>query len=213
MYQRPHIVPGGPGSSMFASFSAAMFVVGGSGITFALSTVQELVQRDLEGSSRVKVIELIWCIQDHGVSLASSTVTLLFIVVLVFLDTSASLTPVLPLFTSLIQKSTVTPLRISVSYTRATVDPVEKQDYIAGLTLSPSRPRFGKVLDAVISRAVSLGSGVKDAEAITGVIVGVCGPLSLSDEVSKAVAGVDVRRRKAVGGIELHEEYVFYTSL
>jgi ferric-chelate reductase len=51
---------------MFASFSAAVFVVGGSGITFALSTVQELVQRDLEGSSRVKVIELIWCIQDHG---------------------------------------------------------------------------------------------------------------------------------------------------
>jgi hypothetical protein len=117
---------------------------------------------------------------------------------------------VLPLFTSLIQKSTITPLRISVSYTRATVDPVEKKEYIAGLTLTPSRPRFGKVLEAVISRAVSLGSGVKDAEAITGVIVGVCGPLSLSDEVARAIAGVDVRRREAVGGIELHEEYVSF---
>jgi len=57
---------------MFASYSAAVFVVGGSGITFALSTVQELVQRDLEGSSRVKVIELIWCIQDHGMSFPSN---------------------------------------------------------------------------------------------------------------------------------------------
>jgi hypothetical protein len=186
---------------VFASFSAAVFVVGGSGITFALSVVQELVQRDLEGSSRVKVIELIWCIQDHGMSFASNmpiiSLTILGVI-------SASLTPILPLFTSLIQKSTITPLRISVSYTRATVDPVEKKEYVAGLTLTPSRPRFGKVLDAVISRAVSLGSGV---------IVGVCGPLSLSDEVARAIAGVDVRRREAVGGIELHEEYVSLTFL
>ena len=86
------------------------------------------------------------------------------------------------------------------------MDPVEKKSFIPGLTLSPSRPRFGKVLDAVISRAVSLGSGAKDAEAITGVIVGVCGPLALGDEVAKAIGGVDVRRREAVGGIELHEE-------
>lgn len=35
---------GGPGHSVFASYSAAMFVVGGSGITFALSAVQDLVQ-------------------------------------------------------------------------------------------------------------------------------------------------------------------------
>ena len=59
---------GGPGHSVFASYSAAVFVVGGSGISFGLSTVQELVQRDLEGASRVKVIELIWCVQDHGKS-------------------------------------------------------------------------------------------------------------------------------------------------
>lgn len=35
---------GGTGHSVFASFSAAMFIVGGSGITFALSAIQDLVQ-------------------------------------------------------------------------------------------------------------------------------------------------------------------------
>lgn len=35
---------GGTGHSVFASFSAAMFIVGGSGITFALSAVQDLIQ-------------------------------------------------------------------------------------------------------------------------------------------------------------------------
>ena len=43
-----------------------MFVCGGSGISFGLSAVQDLVQKDTEGASRVKVIELIWSVQDPG---------------------------------------------------------------------------------------------------------------------------------------------------
>lgn len=52
---------------MFASFSAAVFICGGSGITFALSTIQELIQKDQMGQSRVKTMELIWIIQDPGI--------------------------------------------------------------------------------------------------------------------------------------------------
>ena len=121
-----------------------------------------------------------------------------------------SLLPLLPVFSALITESTRTPLHISIFYTRATQNPLplpsQKTPFPVGLTLSPSRPRFPKILDAVISRAVSLGSGRKDAEAITGVVVGVCGPVGLGDEVARAVGGVDARRRKAVGGIEIHEE-------
>lgn len=58
--------PGGPGHTIFASYSAAVFVVGGSGITFALPAVQDLIQKDLDGQSRVKVIELVWVVQDSG---------------------------------------------------------------------------------------------------------------------------------------------------
>jgi ferric-chelate reductase len=57
---------GGPGHSVFESYSAAVFVCGGSGISFGLSAVQDLVQKDIEGASRLKVIELIWSIQDPG---------------------------------------------------------------------------------------------------------------------------------------------------
>lgn len=49
---------------MFASFSCALLVAGGSGITFALGIVQDLIQKDLEGKSRIKVIELVWAVQD-----------------------------------------------------------------------------------------------------------------------------------------------------
>lgn len=70
---------GGIGNTIVDGFSGALFVVGGSGITFALSAIQDLVQKDIQGMSRVKVIELVWCVQDVGayimitISLASLT--------------------------------------------------------------------------------------------------------------------------------------------
>jgi hypothetical protein len=77
---------GGPGYTVFASYSAAVFVVGGSGITFALAALQELVQADLAGKSRVKIIELIWSVQDPCKSIypftISSSVDILYYTIL-----------------------------------------------------------------------------------------------------------------------------------
>lgn len=174
---------GGPGHCVFASYSAAIFVVGGSGITFALSAVQDILQRDSEGASRVKIIEVIWSIQD-----------------------SASLTPLVPQLTALIQQSIYTPLKISVHYTRTSEKPAGKDFLPPGLTLTAGRPKIAKVLDAVISRAVSYGSNVKASLDITGVVVGVCGPTGMGDDVAHAISQVDGGRRWAVGGIEMHEE-------
>jgi len=39
-----------------------------------------------------------------------------------------------------------------------------------------------------------------------GVFVGVCGPTALANSVSATVKGFDIGLRKAVGGVELHEE-------
>ena len=75
-----------------------------------------------------------------------------------------------------------------------------------GITLSTARPNFPKVLDGAIQHAVSLRSGVKDEERITGMVVGVCGPVSMADDVSKAVSAVVPARRDQVGGIEICEE-------
>ena len=55
---------GGVGNTMMDSYSGAVFVVGGSGITFALSSITDLVQKDLRRSTRLKVIHLVWCVQD-----------------------------------------------------------------------------------------------------------------------------------------------------
>jgi len=55
---------GGVGNTTMDSYSGAVFLVGGSGITFALSAITDLVQKDLQGSSRLKIIHLIWCVQD-----------------------------------------------------------------------------------------------------------------------------------------------------
>lgn len=59
-------IQGARGHAIFASFSGVVIVVGGSGITFALSVVQDLIQKDLAGKSRVKVIDVIWSVQDAG---------------------------------------------------------------------------------------------------------------------------------------------------
>jgi len=176
---------GGPGYYIFESYSAVVLVCGGSGISFGLSVLQHLVQKDIEGASRVKVIELIWSIQDP-----------------------ASMVPLVPIFSSIIQQSAHASINISVFYTRATPAMVKiSKDYmLPGLSLTPGRPRIGKALDSVISRAVSLESDPKDAGALSGVIVGACGPVGLGDEVSREIGHIGSERMKAVGGVELHEE-------
>ena len=79
-----------------------------------------------------------------------------------------------------------------------------------GLTLSPARPKLGKVLSGVVDRSAALFSGRHERRrgggGLTGVIVGVCGPAGLGDDVRRAVAEFDPKRRKTIGGIELHEE-------
>ncbi|KAF9450866.1 hypothetical protein P691DRAFT_429417 [Macrolepiota fuliginosa MF-IS2] len=231
---------GGSGHVNFASFSAAVIVVGGSGITFGLSVVKDLVEKDLKGMSRVKAIELVWSVPDP-----------------------ASLIPLLPTLATLINQSVFTPLRISVHYTRATPNPPSIPS-IPGLSLSPGRPRLAKIVDYAVSKALSIGTqfdfrgnqpeqdekggrGVgrshsrrdkdsrhghghyategteaqlkidvdvgmvetrdkEDIQDITGVIVGVCGPVELSKDVVNAVETIDGERRNRVGGIEIHEE-------
>jgi len=180
---------GGPGHTLFSSFSSAVFVVGGSGISFALASIQDLIKKDLNGESRVKSIDLIWSVPDPQ-----------------------ALIPLLPTLQAMIQQSVFTPIRVAVYYTRA---PIGKfpfkpdEDFPSGLTLAPGRPRINKVVEGAIAKAVQLGAGCKDDEPITGLIVGVCGPVALADDVAVAVNSIEPLRRDQVGGIEIHEECVF----
>ncbi|KAJ6504187.1 hypothetical protein C8R47DRAFT_968696 [Mycena vitilis] len=170
---------GGPGFSMFNSYSAALFVAGGSGITFALSAIQELIQQDLKGESRVRVIELIWIAQD-----------------------AASLQPMIPQFSAMIQQCSYAQLTISVHYTKAVVGETRYRGLHPGLSLTPGRPRMINAIESIASRTLSTGGSAEQS----GLIVGVCGPVGLADDVSKSVGLVDPGKRDEIGGIEIHEE-------
>jgi predicted ferric reductase len=262
---------GGPGLTMFASFSAAVFVAGGSGITYALSVIQDLVQKDLRGESRVKVIELVWVVPDP-----------------------ACLSPLLPTFSSLIHQSVNTSITISVFYTRAPTgkqpafftrqagDPFTggadeiprpvpsrrsswpckpprsaspapdegSQRHPSGssaldsetklqaqaptndrfVTLAPGRPCVLKSLTNTLDRVITLNHALRQSSSsshyknqedqlnktarneslkhpiLAGVVVGVCGPVDLADDVVRAVGSLDPVKRDQVGGVEICEE-------
>ncbi|KAF8960642.1 hypothetical protein BDZ97DRAFT_1922018 [Flammula alnicola] len=72
-----------------------------------------------------------------------------------------------------------------------------------GLSLAPGRPRLVKFFEQAIQQAVS----VRDEEmSLSGLTVGVCGPVGLADDVAKAVGSIDPGRRDQIGGVEVCEE-------
>lgn len=160
---------GGVGHTVMSSYSGAIFVVGGSGVSFALAAVPDLIR----AATDTKIIDIVWSVQDPS-----------------------SLSPLLPLFTTLVQKSRV---NVHVFYTRAISTTFDKMFLPPGITVLPGRPQLKKLLDAAITNTVSAGGS-------SGVFVGVCGPVSLANTMAGVVKDTDVRLCAAVGGVELHEE-------
>lgn len=82
-----------------------------------------------------------------------------------------------------------------------------------GITIHSGRPHLPKILDEFLDCTLSCTSKGKDPEKASisrgeasGVVVGVCGPLCLAEDVRKATGGVDEGKRSNVGGIEMVEE-------
>lgn len=78
------------------------------------------------------------------------------------------------------------------------------------LSIQPGRPRLADVLASTISATVSLSGPTeqrKKDERNTGMVVGVCGPVELGDEVVRVVEWeLDAKRKRQVGGVEVVEE-------
>jgi len=179
---------GGPGSAIPASFTSALVVCGGSGITFGTSTVEELVVGAETGSTRTRRVELVWVVQEH-----------------------TAISPLLPAFATLLARAADTKtlsLAITVHYTRASPDePIKGLPF--GVRVVAGRPNLGAALGNVVKRAETMiesdiesGSGRKP----TGVFVGVCGPAGLAENVWEAADAVDSVVRRKLGGVEVHEE-------
>ncbi|KAG8939544.1 hypothetical protein FRC00_013816, partial [Tulasnella sp. 408] len=182
---------GGPCSHMMrSSFTSSLVVVGGSGITYGLSVVEELI-RDVEKlQSRTRLIGLIWIVTDP-----------------------ACLIPLLPTLTSLFNRVSYIPsvrFTLTVHYTRA-VSPSfsAKLKTLPGgglprnISLEAGRPDFKHVVeDFVRWKTNRLARG---SDGLSGVLVGVCGPGALAQSVREGVDALDDGVRRNVGGVEIEE--------
>ncbi|GJF00458.1 hypothetical protein PsYK624_167460, partial [Phanerochaete sordida] len=168
--------------------------------------LQDLLQKDRDGRSRLKCVELVWSVQDPSAIL-----------------------PLLHHFSYLLAQSNsklyYTSLQISVSYTRCFANPPPHvlkvlQHLPAGLRVTPGRPKLQSTLNSVVDRACALfhrgiedggrhrggADGKSTGGRPAGVFVTVCGPQGLAEDVRKAVRSVEPDRRKRCGGVELFDE-------
>ncbi|EJF61615.1 iron reductase [Dichomitus squalens LYAD-421 SS1] len=176
---------GGPGYTLPHSLSGAMYVVGGSGISYGLAGVQEVLQYARAGSNTVRIIELVWSVHHPD-----------------------CLTPLLPTFSSMLAQALALDIKLTISvfYTRAVTSDHEFKEYALspGLALEPGRPPVNHLVHDVVGRTLH---AISDRGERRGVFVGACGPGSLGDAVRNAVSDLDVKgQSNLVGGVELHEE-------
>jgi hypothetical protein len=57
---------GGPGYTLYTAYSGAVLVAGGSGISYVMSVLDDMLQKHASGMSHVRVIEVIWSVMDPG---------------------------------------------------------------------------------------------------------------------------------------------------
>jgi len=118
----------------------------------------------------------------------------------------------IPTFGALLQQVASVNLLISVHYTRASTFNVKKaySHLPLQLTISPGRPRIASVIDSAIDQACKLftpsGREHHASDRLSGLLVGVCGPLGLGEDARKAVNSIEPHRFRKVGGIEVVEE-------
>ena len=196
-------------------------IIGGSGITFALSTIQDLVQKGLRGDSRVKVIELLWMVQSPGSYL-------FFCLKSCCLRIPDTIAPLLPLLTSFMNSCSY--LNITIHYTRPYTPQIEQKGGGSGSTSGPDESQVDlsehriveypgrpgqrhlvKTMEQAISRATNdVGHAARSSaqDISTGMLVGVCGPQGISKDVVSAVSSVNSKMKAQIGGVEVHLEYV-----
>ncbi|KAG8987245.1 hypothetical protein FRB90_003515 [Tulasnella sp. 427] len=179
---------GGPGHDVFSSFSSALIVAGGSGITFGLPSVDEILREAEAGLANTRLVHLVWIVQDPACLM--------------------HMTLVLHTFVNRAARIRDFKLKIDIYYTRAIPSSMSHvlesvSNLPKGTTLSPGRPK----LDAVLDEFVDWTKGLESSpQHLHGAVVGCCGPAGLGDSVKRAVMGVKGSKRLAVGGLEFVEE-------
>jgi hypothetical protein len=182
----------GPGHAQLASFSGALLVAGGSGITYALAHLEDLAARHARGASALRVLEVVWATPD-----------------------AASVEPLLPALRAALRPraSPGAPLavRVTVHYTRASegLPRLASEQLPPGVVLRAGRPDVAHALrDACDAVRAALGP----TSRARGVVLATCGPAALADEAHRAVGRVGWARWREVAGVEVVSECVCWLS-
>ena len=118
----------------------------------------------------------------------------------------------LPILTSLLAQAQAAGLvfQVTVFHTRAAIPARTCGAYNlpAGLTLLTGHPSLSLRLHDLVSRTQqgALDARAEAGDGPRGVLVGVCGPMELGEDVRTAIDEVEPDVQRAVGGIELIEE-------
>lgn len=121
---------------MFAGFSSACIVAGGSGLSFVLGMLEELVCADEAGASALSVVEVVWSVPDPR-----------------------ALEPFLRQLEALMARTRSTAIYVSVFYTRALADTDMRLYLPPGVTVAPGRPRIPAILSGLITKTITAGNG------------------------------------------------------
>lgn len=60
------LLEGGPGYTLYTAYSGVMLVAGGSGISYVMGVLQDILRKHAAGHSNLRVVEVVWCIADPG---------------------------------------------------------------------------------------------------------------------------------------------------
>jgi ferric-chelate reductase len=209
---------GGPGYTLYSAYSGAVLVAGGSGISYVMGVLDDMLQKHASGRSHLRIIEVIWSITDSGKGASRNSVSA--IVQANRCSTPDSLYSLLPKLTPLMQpcafSHTSLSLRFSVHWTRASPRPhrVQRVALPPGMYLRAGRPDIYDTLQRVVAdvRSAYFRRGRNDSDSPSGVVIGSCGPTALTDEAARSVGRVSWVDWRDVGGVESIEEYAHFPS-
>ncbi|KAG8695636.1 hypothetical protein FRC08_007649 [Ceratobasidium sp. 394] len=176
---------GGPGNTVISSFSGVMLVLGGGGITFGTSVLEDIVAKSLDGTARAVCVNFIWVVQHPSAA-----------------------DPHLSSFVEIAQRAAAVPnlkLGLSVFYTRGSNNAfVLRTRLPPNVQIRSGRPELKKELEEVLQTTRTSIDATKSSR--NGVVLAGCGPEGLISSVYAAKAEASIESQKAVGGLELHTE-------
>ncbi|KAF8527870.1 iron reductase [Hysterangium stoloniferum] len=180
--------PYGGSTVDIGEYDTALLVAGGSGITFTLGLLDDIVGRVVNlkrsGGERTTRIEFVWCIKSFG-----------------------SISWFAPMLSDIAKKVEGSTLDLHVKiFVTCLCDP-EAVPAIPNCEVVLEKPKVSQLLNDVLAPPTDVESGKRNrGRGDGGLAVAVSGPEALTSEAQNVVARVPVSQIRKMGGLALHTE-------